>query len=102
MSDKLFKNTKDFTKLKDYVTFIDEGQKSLGFGEKGDEAFYHVREYLFQSLFRIVEESGPSFDAEIFFSSILTDLNDTFDAVAPSLLEVQRAKFEPKDEDVAE
>ncbi len=92
MSDKLFKdqiNLKDFGQ---YVKFIEDTTKPIGFGEKGDEVFERTKAYLFLSMYHLVKDNGPSFDAEIYFTSIISDLNETFDSVGPSLLQLQRDK----------
>lgn len=90
MTDKLFKPPVDLTNFDEYVKYIDEGLISLGFTERGDEVFYRVRSFLFLSLYHMVKESGPSFDVEIYFTSLISDLNEAFDTVGPSLLKLQR------------
>ena len=98
MSEKLFKNRVDVSNFDDYVKFIESTTKPIGFGEKGDEVYERTKAYLFLSLYHLVNESGASFDAEIFYNSIIDDLNQTFDAVSPSLLMMQREKDSGSDE----
>lgn len=98
MTDKLFKTPVDLTNFDEYVKYIDEGLISLGFGERGDEVFYRVRSFLFLSLYHMVKECGPSFDIEIYFTSLISDLNEAFDTVGPSLLKIQRnTQAEPQE-----
>lgn len=92
MSDKLFKDRIDLKDFDQYVKFIEDTTKPIGFGDKGDEVFERTKAYLFLSLYHLVKNNGPSFDAEIYFTSIISDLNETFDKVGPSLLQVQRDK----------
>lgn len=95
MSDKLFKDSQDLRNFDKYVQYIENTTKPIGFGEKGDEVFERTKAYLFLSLYHLVKDSGPSFDAEIYFSSIIGDLNETFDTVGPSLLKLQRDIHDP-------
>ncbi len=92
MSDKLFKDRINLKDFEQYVKFIEDGTKPIGFGQKGDEVFERTKAYLFLSLYHLVTDNGPSFDAEIYFTSIISDLNETFDNVCPSLLQLQRDK----------
>lgn len=75
----------------DYEYFIKSTIKPIGFGEHGDKVYAQVKERLLLPLYDIVKETGPSFDIEIFYSSIIGDINETFDAVLPSLLQLQRS-----------
>ena len=92
MSDQLFKKQEDLTDYQAYDTHIQESLKSLGFGEGPDTIFYQIKTKIFDMLYTETRNSGPSFDAEILFSSIIDDLNKTYDQVGPSLLQLQRNK----------
>lgn len=97
-NQKLFKDRVDVRNFDDYVKFIEDTTQPIGFGEKGDEVYERTKAYLFLSLYHLVNENGPSFDAEIYFSSIMDDLTQTFDSVSPSLVMMQREKDSGTDE----
>lgn len=90
MSDPLFKKTTSLVDSVDYHQFIEDSLKPLGFGDANDQMFYDIKIKLFSALYQAAKTSGPSFDSEIFFSSLISDLNETFDEVNPSLLQISR------------
>lgn len=92
MTEKLFKETKVLNTREDYDAFIDESLKPFGFGDEADVTLLALKKTLFTTLYKLTEESGPSFDAEILFGSFIDDANATFDEVVGSLLHVQRKK----------
>ncbi len=92
MSDKMFKQQVDLTDHNEYTRHIEDSLKSLGFGDKADATFYSIKLRLFEMLYQETLNSGPSFDSEILFSSLIDDLNKTYDQVGPSLLQLQRNK----------
>ena len=89
-TEKLFKKELDLSNAKDYAQFIEDSIKPLGFSTELDEAFFEMKLKLFTLLRQHVTDSGPSFDPEIFFSSLVDDLKDTYDAVGATLLQLQR------------
>ena len=87
---KLFKDSVKLDTASDYTTFIEESLKPIGFGNELDNEFYDLKQRLFTLLYNESAKGRPSFDAEIFFTSVISDLNETFDTVGPTLLKVQR------------
>lgn len=92
MGTKLFKDSVKIKTPEDYNEFINESLKPIGFGDKLDQEFYDLKVRLFDILYTESATGGPSFDAEIFFTSVISDLNETFDLIGPALLQVQRDK----------
>lgn len=90
MAEQLFKKEKDLKAYPDYQEFIEDSLKPLGFGTNMDNTFFDIKQRLFYSLYQETLNNGPSFDAEIVADSIINDLKETFDAVIPSLLQLQR------------
>lgn len=92
MTNKLFKDSASITNYNEYNQFIEKSLKSLGFSESADKEYYELKLKLFYMLYQEILNNGPSFDVEIFFSSLISDLNETFDEVGPSLLQIQRVQ----------
>ncbi|QDJ96345.1 hypothetical protein Xoosp13_158 [Xanthomonas phage Xoo-sp13] len=89
---KLFKESPSYDSFNTYQQHIEDSLLPFGFGESADEVIFEIKRRLFAALYQETLNSGPSFDAEILFSSIMSDFNETFDNVLPSLLTLQRAK----------
>ncbi len=88
--DKLFKETLKLAGYKEYSQYIEDSLKPLGFSSSLDEVFYELKLKLFYALHQEVLNSGASYDPEIAFGSIISDLTETYDNVHPTLLELQR------------
>lgn len=89
---KLFKDKLEITDTESYNEFIDESLKPFGFGNELDDALNDIKKNLFTQLLEATENSGPSFDSEILFSSFISDLESTHHSVAEHLLTIQRRK----------
>lgn len=74
-----------------YEEFVKDSIKPIGFGEPGDTVYAEIKAKFLLSLYQMIEESGPSFDIEIYANSVITDINDTFEQALPSLLSLQRS-----------
>lgn len=88
---KLFKaGGPNLTKASDYLKYIEGSLKPLGFSNELDAMFYGIKVDLFKTLHKEIEDAGASYDPVIAFQSIVDDFVETFEEVAPSLLEKQR------------
>lgn len=87
---KLFKDAVNLETVDDYNTFIEESLKSMGFGAELDDEVFDLKVKVFELLYNECVNGSSSFDAEIFFDSMISDLTETFNAVNPSLLQFQR------------
>ena len=74
----------------EYTNYNTESLKPIGFDESLDVTVYDLKIKLFNKLQAECKKGRPSFDPEIFFTSVVSDFNETFDAVAPYLLKIQR------------
>lgn len=89
--NKLFKeDMPNLAKSSDYLKYIESSLKPLGFSNELDAMFYGIKVDLFKTLYQETETAGASYDPVIAFQSIVDDFKETFEEVAPSLLEKQR------------
>ena len=89
---KLFKKQVAIKDRAEFETFINDSLKPFGFGEVLDTKLNDVKKAVFTALYDGAIEGGASYDSEILFSSLISDMEETYHAVSEHLLTIQRSK----------